>query len=205
MKFTDGYWSIPKGVKAFHPAHVYDVDIASDSFTVYAPTIPITDRGETHDGTLLAVQFSSPLPDVIRVRLTHFSGGQPGTPRFDLVEQAPSPVNIQHDDQVTILNSGRLSVRVPHALPWRVEYLADDRLITMSGPGGMGFIKTEGDGDYMHEQLSLGVGENVYGLGEHFTAFIKNGQAVDIWNRDGGTSSEQAYKNVPFDMTNRGY
>ncbi len=60
-------------------------------------------------------------------------------------------------------------------------------------------------GHFMHEQLSLGVGENVYGLGERFSAFVKNGQAVDIWNQDGGTSSEQAYKNVPFYLTNRGY
>ena len=57
----------------------------------------------------------------------------------------------------------------------------------------------------MHEQLALGVGENVYGLGERFTPFVKNGQAVDIWNADGGTGSEQAYKNVPFYLTNRGY
>ena len=35
--------------------------------------------------------------------------------------------------------------------------------------------------------------------------FVKNGQVVDIWNEDGGTSSEQAYKNVPFYLTNRGY
>jgi len=28
---------------------------------------------------------------------------------------------------------------------------------------------------------------------------------VDIWNADGGTASEQAYKNIPFYMTNRGY
>ena len=28
---------------------------------------------------------------------------------------------------------------------------------------------------------------------------------MDIWNADAGTSSEQAYKNVPFYLTNRGY
>ncbi len=83
--------------------------------------------------------------------------------------------------------------------------MTGDKVITTSGTRGMGIIETEGDGRYMHEQLSLGVGEYVYGLGEHFTAFIKNGQAVDIWNWDGGTSSEQAYKNIPFYMTNRGY
>ena len=57
----------------------------------------------------------------------------------------------------------------------------------------------------MHQQLALGVGELVYGLGERFGPLVKNGQTVDIWNADGGTSSEQAYKNVPFHFTNRGY
>ncbi len=57
----------------------------------------------------------------------------------------------------------------------------------------------------MSEHLSLGVGETLYGLGERFTAFVKNGQAVDIWNEDGGTSSEQAYKNIPFYLSSEGY
>lgn len=34
---------------------------------------------------------------------------------------------------------------------------------------------------------------------------MKNGQIVDIWNADGGTSSEQAYKNVPFYLSSKGY
>ena len=58
---------------------------------------------------------------------------------------------------------------------------------------------------YIREQLTLGVGEFVYGLGERFGPLVKNGQVVDIWNADGGTSSEQAYKNVPFYLTNAGY
>ena len=46
---------------------------------------------------------------------------------------------------------------------------------------------------------------NIYGLGERFTPFVKNGQIVDIWNDDGGTSSELAYKNIPFYISSRGY
>ena len=57
----------------------------------------------------------------------------------------------------------------------------------------------------MRVQLDLGIGENVYGLGERFTPFVKNGQVVDMWNEDGGTSSEIAYKNIPFYLTNKGY
>jgi len=66
-------------------------------------------------------------------------------------------------------------------------------------------IALVGENHYIHEQLSLGVGECVYGLGERFTAFVKNGQTVNIWNQDGGASTEQAYKNIPFYLTNRGY
>ena len=42
-------------------------------------------------------------------------------------------------------------------------------------------------------------------MGERFTPLVKNGQLVDLWNEDGGTSSEWSYKNVPFYLTNRGY
>ncbi len=205
MKFTDGYWLIQKDVKAFHPAQVYEVEVAQDLFTVYAPTNRITNRGDTHDGTLLSIQFSSPMPDVIRVKLTHFSGQPSRPPQFDLIKQPVASVHIQDNEETTTLSSGHLSVRVPRRLPWGVEYVVNNKVITMSGPRGMGIIETEDDGHFVHEQLSLGVGEYVYGLGEHFTAFIKNGQAVDIWNQDGGTSTEQAYKNIPFYMTNRGY
>jgi alpha-D-xyloside xylohydrolase len=58
---------------------------------------------------------------------------------------------------------------------------------------------------YMFTQHALGVGEAIYGLGERFTAFNKVGQQVTLANADGGTSSEQAYKNVPFYLSSAGY
>ena len=60
------------------------------------------------------------------------------------------------------------------------------------------------EGPFVRAQLELDVGEKVYGLGERFTNFVKNGQVVDIWNEDGGTASEISYKNIPFYLTNRG-
>lgn len=56
---------------------------------------------------------------------------------------------------------------------------------------------------YMLAALDLRAGEKMYGLGERFGPFIKNGQTVDIWNQDGGTSSELAYKNIPFYVSSR--
>ncbi|MBV9786610.1 MAG: alpha-xylosidase [Chloroflexi bacterium] len=205
MKFTDGYWLMRKGLHAAYPTQAYDVTTTPDSMTVYAPTQRIQHRGDTLKGPLLTVQFSSPMADVIRVRLTHFAGQQPQSPQFELFADAAPDVRIAQDKAATTLTSGRLSARVAHSDTWRVEFLADERVVTASPGRGMGIIELDDGQHFMHEQLALGVGETVYGLGERFTAFVKNGQVVDIWNQDGGTGSEQAYKNVPFYLTNRGY
>lgn len=204
MKFTDGYWRMREGVQAFYPAQAYDIEVTPDSFTVYAPTRRIMHRWDMLNGPLLTVEFSAPLPDVIRVRLTHLTGQQPRPPQFELSAQAAQGVTVTEDSTAVTLTSDKLAVRVPRGDEWRVEFIANGRVVTASGPRGMGIILESGK-HYLHEQLSLGVGESVYGLGERFTAFVKNGQVVDMWNRDGGTSSEQAYKNIPFYLTNRGY
>lgn len=205
MKFTNGYWLMREGVHASYPAQAYDVATTQNSLTVYAPTHRIKHRGDTLTGPLLTVEFSSPMPDVIGVKLTHFAGQQSKLPRFPLYAASAADVIVSSDDTATTLASGSLAVRVLRGDDWGVEFVAGDRVITRSAWRGMGIIETDGQAHYMHEQLSLGVGECVYGLGERFTAFVKNGQVVDIWNQDGGTGSEQAYKNVPFYLTNRGY
>ena len=86
-----------------------------------------------------------------------------------------------------------------------MDFYNGEKKLTGTGFRNIAYIKTQKDGVFMREQLSLSVGECVYGLGEHFTPFVKNGQVVDIWNEDGGTSTEQSYKNIPFYMTNKGY
>jgi alpha-D-xyloside xylohydrolase len=204
MKFTDGYWQMRAGVMPHYAAQVHDITIEKDALTVYAPTRKLHSRGDTLSLPLLTVHFSSPMENVIRVRLVHHKGKTAGQPEFTLYPEANPQVSISEEEGSVSLTSGNLSVRIHKTEDWLVEYLGGDKVITSSGWRGMGFVDTP-NGRYIHEQLNLGVGECVYGLGEHFTAFIKNGQVVDIWNEDGGTSSEQAYKNIPFYMTNRGY
>lgn len=204
MKFTDGYWGIRAGVTAHWPVHVHEVETDADSMTVYGPTRRLNHRGDTLNLPLLTVQFSSPMPNVIRVRLFHHKGVRPAKPEFELKPQPAHQVTISNDEKAAVLTSGQLSVRVEKAGDWRIEFKDGDKVITSSGWRGMGMMDTP-DGRYLTEQLNLGVGECVYGLGERFTAFVKNGQVVDLWHEDGGTSSEQAYKNIPFYLTNRGY
>jgi len=101
--------------------------------------------------------------------------------------------------------SGALTARMVTDGAWNLDFVADGRVLTTSTARSVGVI-TDADGrHFVREQLALGVDEHVYGLGERFGALVKNGQSVDIWNADGDTASEQAYKNVPFYLTDAGY
>jgi alpha-D-xyloside xylohydrolase len=204
MKFTDGHWQMQPGVTPHYAVHVHEVESTPDSLTIYAPTQQLRGRGDTLNLPLLTVHLSSPMENVIRVQLYHHVGRRPPKPQFELKPQPEPDVMIENGDTAATLTSGQLTARVEKAGDWRLSFVDGEREITHSGWRAMAYVDAP-DGRYIHEQLALGVGECVYGLGERFTALVKNGQVVDMWNADGGTSSEQAYKNVPFYLTNRGY
>ena len=204
MKFTDGYWQMRPGMTPHYAAQLHEAEIDQDILTVYAPVGKLQERGHTVNQPLLAVCYSSPMEKVIRVQVVHHKGSKTRNPAFEIHSRPAPQVSISDENGCATFTSGTLSVRVHKGSDWLVEFLGGDRVLTYSGWRALGFVDTP-DGRYIHEQLGLGVGECVYGLGERFTAFVKNGQVVDMWNQDGGTSSEQAYKNIPFYITNRGY
>ena len=127
------------------------------------------------------------------------------------------------------LTTGGLTVKVVKGAPWNLTFIGEDgKVLTESAGKSLGRFKLGAesnvtaqpvsefgvtmDGSARDEsdvfiaiQLHLSVGEDVYGLGERFGAYVKNGQSVDIWNEDGGTASEQSYKDIPFYMTSNGY
>ena len=226
MKFTDGFWQMRTGVSALYAEEAYDIVAAADSLTVTATTKVIADRGDTLNLPTLTVTLSSPLPRVVGVRIEHFRGGRAPI-GFNLLGEQPGCGKAEVTADGGTLTSGDLVATVAHGAPWDLTFSVDGRTLTSSGHRSTGYLRVDADGDvsgrlaegtrsgggrtqeapttYVREQLELGVGELVYGLGERFGPLVKNGQSVDIWNADGGTSSEQAYKNVPFYLTSRGY
>lgn len=203
MKFTDGNWMLRPGVKANYAAEGYEVWREGDALAFLAPTSHIRHRGDTLQGPVLTVRVSSPMADVIRVRISHFEGGQDKGPHFE-IHEGYATTNMVIGEDVATLTSGRLTARIDRK-NWEIQFLDGQKLITRSPNRATALMQVEGKGSFIQDQLMLGVGENVYGLGERFTAFVKNGQVVDAWNADGGTNSEQTYKNIPFYLTNRGY
>lgn len=127
------------------------------------------------------------------------------------------------------LTTGGLTAKVVKGAPWNLTFLGEDgKVLTESTGKSLGCFNLNKlsnvtarpvgefgvtmDGSAYDEsdvftgvQLHLSVGENVYGFGERFGAYVKNGQTIDIWNEDGGTASEQGYKDIPFYMTSNGY
>jgi alpha-D-xyloside xylohydrolase len=202
VKFSDGFWNMRPGVSATHPLEVIDAESDGSALTIFAATKRVRHRGDTLNAPLITIEARSPMPDVISVRIVHHAGERTRTPAFELEGDPATPVEI--DEAAVTLRSGALQLAVDRQGPFALRFTAGGRPITSSEPKAIAVLETD-DGHYIREQLSLGVDEHVYGLGERFGPLIKNGQTVDIWNADGGTASEQAYKNVPFFLSDNGY
>ena len=214
MKFSNGCWMQKEGCAVFAPAEAYFTRIEDGTVTICAPTHSIVTRGDTLGGINLTLKISAPMPEVIRVQTCHFAGVQKKEPHFAVASNPEYRPQISEDEEQVTVTSGSLSLTVDKK-NWKMTYTRNGEKLTQSTGRDLAYVKTEWKGDYydritpdntfMRQQLSLAVDEKVYGMGERFTSFIKNGQSVDIWNEDGGTSTEQSYKNIPFYLTNRGY
>ncbi|MFI2779793.1 alpha-xylosidase [Streptomyces sp. ALB3] len=208
MKFTDGFWLMREGVRASYATEIRDLRVDADRFTAYAAVKKVAARGDTLNTALITVECFSPAEGVIGVRTTHHAGKARRGPDFALsADGATAPAaRTRRDGAVTELTSGPLTLRMDGDGPWGITFHdAGGRRLTGVDPKGTAFATTADGAHHMIAQLALDVGENVYGLGERFTPYVKNGQTVDIWQADGGTSSELAYKNIPFYLSSRGY
>jgi alpha-D-xyloside xylohydrolase len=228
MKFTDGFWQLRPGVTALYGQEAFDIreidTIDGPGLRVLAPTKTIERRGDTLNRPVLTVTLSSPLEGVVRVRIEHHVGGGRGL-SFALPGATDAAASVAIAGDAAVLRTGSLQARVASGAPWALSFSSADRVLTASGHKSQGYVTLSDDAQvdpgivgnartgspvgrpraFVHEQLDLGVGELIYGLGERFGPLVKNGQSVDIWNADGGTSSEQAYKNVPLYVSSRGY
>lgn len=214
MKFSNGCWLQKEGCSCFAPQEVYFTTIEENKVTLLAPTLHITQRGDVLGGVNLTLEITSPAPDIFRVRTYHYKGAVLDTPSFELNLNQALPLQVEDSDEEIKITSGGMSLLITKK-NWSMTYLRGDEVITRSAGRDLALMKTNWKGlaydkgddqeTYIRQMLSLSVGELVYGMGERFTPFVKNGQSVDIWNADGGTSTEQSYKNIPFYITNKGY
>lgn len=218
MKFTEGYWLNSEKSNAIYAAQAYEVREIKGGIRVTAPCQVIHSRGNTLNMPTLTIEFTSPMHNVIEVKSHHYEAYESGEAIFEKCIM-PQEVVIEINEDEATMTSGDVTVRVNRKV-WGYQFEADGKVLTSCGFRNLGYMRYDKESStmlpetnylnetykpYMMTELSLKPGECVYGLGERFTAFVKNGQVVDTWNEDGGTSSQIAYKSIPFYMTNKGY
>ncbi len=204
MKFTKGYWLNLPGVKNADCVQIREVKITEKQ--VYLYTVPYIDDERRAGGPVLEFFLSAPRADILRTQVYHYMGSAKKEPQFDL-DMEDLPLEVTEFEGGLTVKSGRLELRITKA-PASFTYYYDGKKITNIGDRfGHAMVSTmqTPEGPYMRCQFDVDIGEKLYGLGERFTPFVKNGQVVDMWNEDGGTCSEIAYKNVPFYLSSKGY
>ena len=228
MKVSDGFWMTKKGYSASFATEIYEVKATEHSLQLFVTTRWIENRGQTLEGPALTVTFTSDRPNCIKVSVDHFTADRRRGPEFE-TEEAPlfSPT-VKCGEDGYELQSGDTRVIVGReGEAYRTEYRFGDRYLTGAGWRSTSLISeeawlteqrlrqdatkqffakdTDERSNYIREMLNLSVGEYIYGFGEKFTTFVKNGQTAEIWNNDGGTCTEQSYKSIPFYVSSRGY
>ena len=213
MKFFNGHWEKQYGVSVYPAAQVYEWRQQDEELIFLAPHQRIQGRGMTLDGVVLTFHVSVAREGIFHIVVEHYKGVRYPGPEFTL-ELDEQPLSLREGDNELTVCSGKNQLRIEKD-PFSMEFFCDGKKMTRMEGADFSYIHTRDTGVLLYEEqagqvymrgaTSLSVGELIYGLGEHFGPFVKNGQSIDMWNEDGGTSSELSYKNVPFYLSNRGY
>jgi len=206
MKFSHGVWKWAEGITPLCVRRVTEYKIERDSLWIAAANRGNgPDPSDRFEGLVLQLHVTSPMPDCLRVRIVHhdINPWRNVKPDLDYSLSAPQVKIEDLPDELTF-TSGRLTLRISKS-KWSMQFEHGDTIITAGHGNSLGQMVGSGDNRWLMQRLKMGVGECLYGLGERFGPLVKNGQSISIWNEDGGTGSELAYKNIPFFLSNRGY
>lgn len=206
MKFTNGYWMLRDEMIPAYAVEYGSHMVKGDELTVYLPGKHIAGRGDALNIPMLTITLSTPLEGVIKVSAVHHAGALYKGPFAEIKNEHPRAEITETEECLTFASGSLRAVidKTPNA--YKLAFYEGDKFLTESSFRNLAHMHNRETGkNYMVEQLLIDVDEYVYGLGERFTPFVKNGQTVEMWNEDGGTASEIAYKNIPFYITNKGY
>ena len=215
-----------QGVEFYNMVQVRETRI--DGNRLYAYTVPYLSDARAVGGPVMEMYVSAPQPNCIRTEVYHFMGSSQKIPSFDLNLADITP-EFEDTDTYVSIRSGDTKLVITKRPCAFTYYYKGKKIASVGKRSGETMISTVSvqDKDFMNKQLDLeligssgnasrfknfmcvqmdvDIGEKIYGLGERFTPFVKNGQSFTTWNEDGGTCSDIAYKCIPFYLTNRNY
>lgn len=227
MKFSNGCWLTKEGFTVKYAEQVYEIETTENSIRILATPYIGKERADTILGPNIEITFTSALENIIKVSMAHYRGGLDNAPQFELYEdKAFKPVINRFENSVELI-SGDTKVVIADGPAWDIKYYYKGKFLTGTGWRTTSYITEsartfqaridvqaddlffeypqDANKTYIREQLSTEAGECIYGFGEKFTPFVKNGQTVEIWNSDGGTCTDKSYKCIPFYLSSKSY
>jgi len=216
MKFSNGCWLKKEGIESFSPVEVYERTLCDNDslLRLYAPAHKVYNRGCTLGGVTFTITVRVPLPGVYLFNVVHFEGTAKKSK--SCIDPEISSNYSEHKLDITndysVIASGNTRLEISDDA--KFSFYCGDRCLTEINPSDIIYVRENGKGDayigpedvcYIGAGTGIGVDEHIYGLGERFGPLVKNGQSVVMWNEDGGTFTEQAYKNIPFYLSDKGY
>lgn len=155
-------------------------------------------------GPVLSVRVYSPTEGVIGVKIQHFKHIDP-TPNFNLFPDAPpiTAASLSRNDLFWTVATGGLTAEISEN-PYSITFKSPAQILTTAGYKFQAIydvpykwtLRSASNGSclatdtssnphpqyppetvrYVHSELNLSPGELIYGLGEQFGAFVKNGK-----------------------------
>ena len=198
MKFTEGFWVRSERANASYASQGFYAKKTAYGMQIVAPERPVLNRADAMNISTITIDFIAYAKNNILVKAKHYEGYENGEARFEL-RQEKVPFEVTITEQEAVLETGDVTVRYDRTNGF-YRFEADGKILTDSGLRNLGYVRydrkpasvlpeenylAEDYKPYMVAELSLKAGERVYGFGEQFTAFVKNGQEKRHFHRHG--------------------
>lgn len=157
-------------------------------------------------GPVLSVRIHSPTQDVIGVNIEHFASLR-RHPEIELFPDDPPihDVRLSKEDSNLVISSGDLKAEITEN-PYSITFKSPDRVLTSAGPKYQAIFDVPSHWTslsasnssclthdtssnprpeplpttirYISSELNISPGELIYGFGEQFGTFVKNGTPI---------------------------
>jgi alpha-glucosidase (family GH31 glycosyl hydrolase) len=135
-------------------AEIQDVLAGQDKLTFFLFTFP--------KNALITLEITSPRANLLEVKLYPHKNSGPQPEAFELYAE-PQALEFEETSSAYIARAGKMAAILRKG-KFELSFIYDGRTLTRSGFPGL---------------LDIEADEYIYGLGEHFTPFVRNGQSLE--------------------------
>lgn len=194
MIYKNGMWMDKLNFKNQSPTTIYDYEFKNNKLYLYMPFVKVVTRGNTLDGGMLTAEIFF-YDNNLNFKLYHYKGR---TNSFHKIDRKIQKAKLEEKNkQLVFSNDNGISVKFKMD-PLTITIEKNDKEMLVFKEKPFVYIIDEKKQAWISAGQQIDVNEKFYGLGERFGSFVKNGQSIITTNADGGTDSEQTYKNIPF-------